>query len=262
MRAPVSRVLHKIIQIFHLATQTRTPLPLILDSLRLRTKPYVARLRSGEAFHLEGRRGDWFTLYECCIRKDYLKHGISLETNSQVIDVGANFGAFSVVASRIVGPHGRVIAFEPSPETYERLCRNLDLNGCTNVTAINEAASDSDGDVDFFIFDKSAFSSLSDRIDGRDGGASEKITVRSRRFADFLRAAGPTRLLKIDCEGGEYPIFASSTKADFGDVDQITMELHTLPDHRPEEVIEKLQLLGFLVKRTHPVVALRRTAED
>lgn len=253
----VSDILTKLKQIFRLLVHTHTPVPLILDSLRLRRRPYLARLRTGEAFYLEGQQGDWFTVYECCIRQDYLQHGIVLNPSDHVIDVGANFGAFAVLASRIVGPDGHVTAFEPSPKIYERLCRNLELNGCTNVTPLNEAASDQTGQLNFFVSTKSAYSSLSDEVDGRAGTSQEKITVSSRCFGDFLRDAGPVQLLKIDCEGGEYPIFASATAEDFATVDQVAMELHRIEGHDPNEIVEKIRSFGFQTKRTYPFVAFR-----
>ena len=52
-----------------------------------------------------------------------------------VVDAGANVGQYSLLASRAVGPTGRVHAFEPVPRNYERLARHLNANGAANVTA-------------------------------------------------------------------------------------------------------------------------------
>ncbi|MCI4369246.1 MAG: FkbM family methyltransferase, partial [Thermoplasmata archaeon] len=49
------------------------------------------------------------------------------------MDVGANSGYFTLLASARVGPTGVVHAFEPNPEAVARLERNLKLNGCKNV---------------------------------------------------------------------------------------------------------------------------------
>ena len=64
-----------------------------------------------------------------------------------VIDVGANVGMYSMVASRLVGPQGTVLAYEPDPLTFRILRQNLEKNGCTNVQAFPLALSDRAGRV-------------------------------------------------------------------------------------------------------------------
>jgi len=59
-----------------------------------------------------------------------------------VLDIGANVGHYTVKLSRLVGPDGRVIALEPSPDTFEYLTRNVGLLPVQNVTLLNVAASD------------------------------------------------------------------------------------------------------------------------
>jgi FkbM family methyltransferase len=49
--------------------------------------------------------------------------------DDRVLDAGANQGYYSVKLGRIVGPDGRIVAFEPNPELYELLESNLDING-------------------------------------------------------------------------------------------------------------------------------------
>jgi FkbM family methyltransferase len=58
-----------------------------------------------------------------------------------VIDVGANVGHYTVRLSRLVGPSGRVIAFEPVPETFEILASLISASGAHNVSLFNVAAS-------------------------------------------------------------------------------------------------------------------------
>ncbi|OJW22063.1 MAG: hypothetical protein BGO49_14925 [Planctomycetales bacterium 71-10] len=59
-----------------------------------------------------------------------------------VVDIGANIGYFSLLASKLVGPEGRVIAFEPSLRCFRRLCEHLFMNKCDNVIPLNMALSD------------------------------------------------------------------------------------------------------------------------
>jgi hypothetical protein len=61
------------------------------------------------------------------------------------VDVGGNIGFFTVLASILVGPAGRVVAFEPGTENLERLRANLALNDCKNVTIIEKAGNEPSG---------------------------------------------------------------------------------------------------------------------
>jgi FkbM family methyltransferase len=67
-----------------------------------------------------------------------------------VIDIGANVGYYSTLLSRLVGPTGRVFAFEPMPQTAEILAFVLQQSGCfRNVTLMNMAVGDFSGIVKF-----------------------------------------------------------------------------------------------------------------
>src|SRR5450759_1030449 len=52
----------------------------------------------------------------------------AIQPGDTVLDIGANVGVFSVLASHLVGHDGCVVAFEPAPDNLERLARNLALN--------------------------------------------------------------------------------------------------------------------------------------
>jgi len=72
---------------------------------------------------------------------EYLKPGM------RVMNIGANVGLYAVMASALVRPGGEVHAFEPSALSYSRLLRNLELNGCGNVTTRRAALSNARGQL-------------------------------------------------------------------------------------------------------------------
>lgn len=73
-----------------------------------------------------------------------------LASRAQVtIDVGAYVGFYTLLAAH-ANPAGRVYAFEPLPEVYERLQSNLTLNGVQNVRCVASAVGDHDGAAEFF----------------------------------------------------------------------------------------------------------------
>jgi FkbM family methyltransferase len=64
---------------------------------------------------------------------------------SIVIEVGANIGAHTVGLARLVGPQGRVLAFEPQRLSFQTLCANVALNSLDNVDCYWAALSSQDG---------------------------------------------------------------------------------------------------------------------
>lgn len=70
-----------------------------------------------------------------------------LQPGDWVVDVGANIGHFCRHLAEAVGPTGRVVAFEPLPETFELLSRNVQQLNLENVTLVNAAASDGYAEV-------------------------------------------------------------------------------------------------------------------
>ena len=64
-----------------------------------------------------------------------------LKAGETFLDVGANVGYFSLLASRMVGKSGTVIALEPSPREYKMLIENVRRNSSANIFSLNCAAS-------------------------------------------------------------------------------------------------------------------------
>lgn len=121
------------------------------------------------------------------------------------VDVGANMGYFSVLASRLVGASGRVVAFEASPAIHRLLAEDLALNGARNVRALNVAVSDRPGTLALYAgpADNRGATSLHAERGGR-----YEADVRAAPLLELLEPeerAG-LRLLKIDVEGAELPI--------------------------------------------------------
>lgn len=130
----------------------------------------------------------------------------SLREGDRFVDVGANIGYFSLLASSIVGTSGQVFAVEASPSIYKKLRENIELNNCTNIQSFNLAASDVEGTLSIYL--------------GNDDNLGATTTVASiaNRSAQKLEAVIPAkplpdivgaenllkaRLIKIDVEGAE-----------------------------------------------------------
>ncbi len=68
-----------------------------------------------------------------------------------VIDVGANIGYFTVLFAELVGYYGRVYAFEPDPENFKILKKNIEVNKYENVVLINKAVLEKDGKLKLYL---------------------------------------------------------------------------------------------------------------
>ena len=83
---------------------------------------------------------DIAAIIECYILDVYKSSNI--RKGDTVIDIGAGIGEFSVLASKLVGEHGKVISIESSPNDFNTLQMNLKDNSCDNIMPLNLAISD------------------------------------------------------------------------------------------------------------------------
>jgi FkbM family methyltransferase len=132
------------------------------------------------------------------------------------VDVGANIGFFSLLASRLVGDEGRVIAIEADPYSHSRLRSNLELNAATNVRALNVGVSDRRGTERLGINvtgNRGNSGFYSDSAHGADVPCLPLQEVLTRQGVNRVDGA------KFDIEGHEFRVlskfFAESTSALF-----------------------------------------------
>lgn len=126
-----------------------------------------------------------------------------LKPGDVFVDIGANIGYFSVLASDLVGETGRVIAFEASPDFHRRLVRHGRLNGCTNLRAVNEAVSSRPETLRFTLASSQNWGANS--AVPLDGPAESSFEAVARPLADLLEPGdiSSARVIKIDVEGSE-----------------------------------------------------------
>jgi len=119
------------------------------------------------------------------------------------IDVGANVGMFTVPLALAVGPSGRVLTIEPSPENMERLESNLDLNSLENVVVEPIAVGDKSGRLVLQLANDPGFHSTAEIAESRS--FDESLTVKAETLDQvWLRAHAPNvTFIKIDTEGSE-----------------------------------------------------------
>jgi FkbM family methyltransferase len=132
-----------------------------------------------------------------------------VDPGDTVIDVGANFGYFSIVLARAVAPDGTVHAFEPDPSALELLRRNAAMQRGGAIEIHPTAAAEALGTADFFVMEESAFSGLADT--GRST-LRETAQVQCVPLDVAIPDQAPHRptLIKIDVEGHEGKVLAGA----------------------------------------------------
>src|SRR5215831_21394191 len=135
--------------------------------------------------------------------KKYLKPGMTF------VDVGANVGYYSLMAASLVGPRGRVLAFEPSPYAFARLKETIERNKLSQVHAVQLGLGDIANEARLFLplpgnHSPSMVPNSGDR----------PITVGVRRLDDWLfeHEVDCVHLVKIDVEGFEPNVIKGAAK--------------------------------------------------
>ncbi len=126
------------------------------------------------------------------------------------VDVGAHFGYFSLLASKLAGEQGAVISIEAMPSTFKHLTSNVERNAThKNVQLLQCAAYSHETELEFRDFGLAA-SSLNSAFGPRDNdgmisSAGLPVKVRARAVDDILVDLAVKRvdLIKIDAESSE-----------------------------------------------------------
>lgn len=134
-----------------------------------------------------------------------------LESGDVFVDVGANRGDFTMLASRIVGDAGEVISVEPAPDNVEWLKRTVAANNAGNVRIVQCALWDSEGEGTLHLARKSGWHSLTPADDlPRIGTAAVRLVT----LDSLLNELGIDRVdaLKIDVEGAEVEVLRGAKR--------------------------------------------------
>ncbi|MFJ5225323.1 FkbM family methyltransferase [Streptomyces sp. NPDC088400] len=173
--------------------------------LAKRPRRRVVQTRSGARFAVDTQDVIQRYLYIFGIWEPHITRWLRnrLRPGDTFVDIGANIGYYSVLASGLVGGEGRVVAIEASPTFHERVAQHVRLNGCRNVRAVNAAVSDSRKKLTFVLASSANMGANS--IVPYDGPAESSFEIEAVPLTELLdpdEIAG-ARVIKIDVEGAE-----------------------------------------------------------
>jgi FkbM family methyltransferase len=203
-----------------------SPLLLLLASIWPRLRAYSSSMANGTTLYLDLSQRMCHGLF--FLRGQPHEYGTErvmrslLRPGDTFVDVGANVGYYSVLASRIVGSTGTVLAVEPQPAALSMLA----LNGTgreSPITVVAVGASDETGSSQLWVRPEGDKSSLS------PGGSATPVSVPLDTLDHLCAGLSRVTLLKIDVEGHELQVLRGARS--------------TISRHRPWICFELLEQL-------------------
>lgn len=194
--------------------------PLYLFNYLLRQqRPAQYQLRNGLLL-TDGRGTLPGTMAVVFIRREYGE----IQDARTIIDIGANMGAFAVYAA-MTCPKAMVYCYEPEERNFQILTRNINVNSLGGRVQTFQCAVASSNEDRLMAIGESPLNSLI-----MNGVTKGSRVVRCTTLQEILeqQELETVDLLKVNCEGAEYEIFAACTSSDFKRIPNVRIEYHIL----------------------------------
>ena len=213
--------------------------PFVIDGdksvLELDTYGYIKEVQKINDVHQQGGIND--VLKEHFFIRQY-ENFIDVEEGDVVVDVGFNFGIFSLGA--LSKGASKIYGFEPNKDIYDKLNKYPNQD---KVEIFNYAVSNKYDTMKF----NEGYNTLGSSITFIGGDTKKSYDVEVIDLYDFLIKNNITKIdfLKVDCEGEEYNIFHSIPDEFLGKIKKIHVEFHNNLNGEVKQLIDKLEKNGF-----------------
>lgn len=195
--------------------------PWHLISCYVRKQPLandVLVMRSGNKLAVSNHAHDVVTIFVVFCKEDY---GTDFSGNC-VLDIGANIGIFTVCAA--LNGAKKIVSIEPSRDAYSTLEKNIELNSLGDVvTPLQFAVGRANHESIPFPVSASPYNQLDGDHTGVETTEVKTLTLKTVMDDWF---DGNIDLLKMDCEGAEFEIFASTSSVELARICELKMEYH------------------------------------
>jgi FkbM family methyltransferase len=165
-----------------------------------------------------------------------------LKPGMTCLDIGSNIGYYVLLENKIIGDTGKVIAIEPSPYNFQCLKKNLEFPENSTVKTFNFAAGDIDGEIRFFVNERSNGCQVLNegrKVPNRPG---KIINVPIRTMDKFVEEQNLKNIdfVRMDVEGYEYNIFKGMSKTieKFHPIVQIEVHLSHMGEEKTRKFFE------------------------
>jgi len=190
--------------------------------------------------------GGHYEKYETNLFKRVVGEGMT------VVDLGANIGYYTLLAAKLVGRKGKVFAFEPGPDNFSLLLKNIEANGYDNVIPVQKAVLNKTGTTKLFLCRiNKGDHRIYDSHDGR-----EAVTVDATTLDAFFENAQYHQchidVIKMDIQGAEMAALQGMTETVLKN-DNLKIITEFWPEVLPKfgfsplEFLNKLTEYGFTI---------------
>jgi FkbM family methyltransferase len=195
------------------------------------SKQVLVKMKNGSCYIIRPKKAEMMVINDVLGHRIYTKY---FPINGVTVDIGANIGVFSVCASKQAE---QVIAFEPFPENYQVLKRNIELNAAENIKTFQIAIGsknqsrllsiDPKTSLDHTFYPKQ---DLSNTVVVKTITLEEVFTLNRLDRIDFL---------KMDCEGAELEIIENTPTELLTRIHKMVMECHRGNEQKIMEILTK-----------------------
>jgi len=208
-------------------------LPLRLLPHRMRMPILQGKLRGKKWIVGSGEHGYWLGSYEMGKRLAFEKE---ILPSSVIFDIGANVGFYSLLAAEITGEKGHVYAFEPLPRNIKYLSQHVQINRYDNITIVEAAVSDHEGEAFFDLGASTAMGHLSQ---------AGELKVKVACLDEMLTRGEilPPDFMKIDVEGAEYEVLQGAQNILEQYHPMMFLDTHNRTAH--QQTLNQLEALGY-----------------
>jgi len=161
---------------------------------------------------VEREYSDWFPFYK----------------KITIVDIGAHYGYFSIFSAINSGKGSRIIAIEPDNRNFNVLSENIKSCKIDNITAINCAISNTNGESKLYIGESVNNSLMPDYALNNPGAPFQNVEVKTLESVMSENKIDTIDFLKMDCEGSEYSILFSAPAFVLDKINTISMEFHDM----------------------------------
>lgn len=208
----INKLLYTIFSLFRVSLRLNNPLVMINYLFK---KPVRLDIKNGLIL-LTSQILDAVVIKDTIIDDSYRLSSLKPSIKT-VIDIGAGLGDLTIMAAKQF-PKANVLAFEPNPEQFKLLKKNIKLNNIKNVKSYQIAV----GTKKSYLLHLFSFNIHSSTV--KTNKSKKTIKVKGIKLDKFIN--GKVDLLKIDCEGAEIDILKSISDNKMGLIKRIVIEYH------------------------------------
>lgn len=184
----------------------------------------------------------------------------SKKINPFIIDCGSHIG-ISILYFKSIFPEAHIIGFEPNPENFAIVKKNIKANELKNIQIFQSALSDSEQEILFYTtFNEKEPWTWGDTINYNqwgDGYTDKKIKVKAVRLSNYITR--PVEFLKIDIEGAEQKVIREIENR-LHLIQDLTIEYHGTKYNQTENRLDLI--ISILQKHYSTVNILAANLEE